>query len=246
MKEILYSVLTYRPSLVAPDTMTVGILFYIPENDNRKFISIKRVKRLLSMNSDISTDDVKDFLLSIESEIRPNLYSKFDMQKYIYYYTNEFQFSKITYISLNEEEDYEDFIEKTHKMYLSQDFAKEERPNADDQLKYLKQIGRSNKEYSSKSVVGKYHDNMNVDFTVGNLAVKFFDFNNKKTEYQFNYVKAWVFNAKESIEDKKLVFIYSNDQCQNEDEIKNVIDILKSYEHSYNLLEGIEYIKNNI
>ncbi|WP_313125935.1 hypothetical protein [Proteiniclasticum ruminis] len=245
MKEILYSVLTYKPSLVASDTMTVGILFYIPENEYREFISIKKPARLKSINSKISIDDINAFLGSISDEIRPSLYSDFDIEKYIYYYTNEFQFSSVTNVVLDERESYESFIDKTHRMYLSQDFSVKDRPSTEDQLKYLKQIGKLNKYYSSKSIIGKFNDNLNVDFTVGNLAVKFFDFNNKKSEYQFNIVKAWVFNAIHSVSNVKLVFIYSYTDNNGDKDIKNVIDILKTYDHSYDLLDGIEYIKKN-
>lgn len=245
MKEIFYSVLTYRPSLVASDTMTVGILYYIPESDYRKFISIKKTARLKSINSEISIKDINEFLKSISDEIRPSLYSEFDIEKYTYYYTNEFQFSAVTNVVLDERESYEVFIDKTHKMYLSQDFSVKDRPSTEDQLKYLKQIGKSNKDFSAKSIIGKFNDNLNVDFTVGNLAVKFFDFNNKKSEYQFNIVKTWVFNAIHSATNTKMVFIYSYSDNDEDKDIKNVIDILKTYNHTYDLIEGIEYIKNN-
>lgn len=73
MKQIIYSILQYRHSLLRNETFNIGITFYFPEMDNKViFIPSPRIHLLQSIYPDIDFETLKNYLKYIQSNIDNN------------------------------------------------------------------------------------------------------------------------------------------------------------------------------
>lgn len=167
----------------------------------------------------------KIMLDGIKEEIQNNLFAditEFDMKEYVKKFYNEMRFSEIY-------EDYTDnfseFVDYNKKNFLRYDYEKKDRPDKDQQVKYMKRLMKSNEiSYSVRKLTGLYKESIKYDYIIDDYAFKFFSFENKKLDNLVHTAKAWAYTAEEMSDVYKTIFVYDVDV--NDKKFDVIIDIL--------------------
>lgn len=221
--QIAFSVLTYRPSYIANETINVGILFYDKENENVYFELTSNWARIKKFDDEIDIDIFKLILNGMKSHAERKI-RKLGIENYIKRYNNELRFGKVFYkntLLINE------FILETKQVFMRYDFEKSNRPTKEKQLKYIKGVIKdSGIKYSTKTITGNHNEKINYDYTIENYGFKLFEFENKKDNRIISTAKNWAYTAKELKECYNTVFIYDIDR--DDDVFKSTMSILKS------------------
>lgn len=241
MEIIKYSIFDYSPSIISHDTLTVGILFDNVTTSQREFHAIKKLNRLSAIDDAVDVTEAKKYLESINNDVKSTFFNnQFNIEDYIRFFVNEYHFGPVKEVEVA---DGEEFVAFTKKAYMPQEYEKKDRLNPTQQLSYLKTYGKNHyQDYSASKISGSFNEPLNVDFTVNNLAIKFFDLNGKNLAYVYNAAKAWAYNASKLSGDKKFVFIYSLTENENCDDAKNIITILRENELTFDFSEGIKFL----
>ncbi|MCB6571546.1 hypothetical protein LI142_18765 [Eubacterium limosum] len=236
----------YNNALVSKECLCMGVLFHDTTTGERRFNSIKNFNRLKAFNDDIDVDFVKAYLAGIKDEVETDMFylnSDFTTSNFIKSFVGEMRFSDIVSCKTNDD----DFIEKTTKLLLKQDFARHERLSRDEEIKIVKNLVKSSAcNYSQKSLDGLYGDTINFNFIVGQYCVKIFDFKNRESiKKSIASVKTWSYNAGEMKKGGKYktVFLYSISENINEKEFEIVKNILlENTEHVMELKDGVRFL----
>ncbi|MBX4271451.1 DUF3037 domain-containing protein [Clostridium estertheticum] len=241
--KVLFSVLSYYPSFITDESINLGILFHNVDEDIRVFETTTNWNRIKHFDDEIDIEMLKDILIGIRTEVsQENLFNykeKFSMEKYIKFYVNELKFPDITNATTNS---FYDFIEETKKMFLRYDYDKAERPDKDEQIRYIKNLLKNNEvEFTTKYIPGEHRENVQYDYIIDEYAFKLFTFEGKKITRLVNSAKAWAYTAKEMETKYKTIFLY--DIERNDETFDAIMHILKS--SSYKVLkidQAIEFI----
>lgn len=244
--QILFSVLSYYPSFITEESINVGLLFHDITNDVRLFETTTNWNRLKSFDDEVDINYIKAVLegikLEVENENIFNHNEPFNLEKYVKFYANELKFSEI---ALTITDSFENFMIETKKMFLRFDYDKKDRPNTKQQLKYVKEFLKSSKiDFSCKSIMGKYNENVQFDYIIDDYAFKLFSFENKNISNQIFAAKSWAFTSKRIEYKYKTIFIYDIDK-DDDPQYASIMNILK--ESSYKVLklnEAIDFILN--
>lgn len=242
--QVLFSVLSYHPSFITTESINVGILFHDIKNDIRIFETTSNWNRVKTFDDEIDINYIKAVLDGIKNEVENcDLFSfseEFNMEQYVKFYVNELKFSEVAPANTDS---FEDFIEETKKIFLRYDFDKKDRPNEKQQLKYVKEFLKSNNiEYSSKSIIGKYDENINFDYTIDDYVFKMFTFENKNISKQLFAAKSWAYNAEKIKPRYKTIFIYDIEK-ENDPQYCTIMKILKDSSYKVmKLSEAIDFI----
>ena len=239
---ILFSVLRYQ--LITDEFMNIGILFHNLDTDERRLETINRWKRLKGFDDELDIKLLKILIDGIKEEIQNTLFNNkvvFDIYEYHRRYINELRFTEVYEA---ETKDFNKYIEFAKKNFLRYDYEKKERPNKDQQIKYMKELMKSNSiKYDSKSIKGEHSENINFDYIIDNYAFKIFSFEDKQLNNVVQSAKAWAFTAEEMKDNYRTIFLYDKD-LENE-KFKIIIDILSK--SAYKVLkydEGLDLVLN--
>lgn len=232
MGELKYSILRYAPSLISGETINLAAVFnYFSDFDHREFYCIKNWSRVSAFDDSVSIPMLKDIMLDMEEEIGTPLDNPdFSLEQFCSKYHNELyfdtaiKFSDISDAQLSEE------IERIKHMYFSFDYKKEERPDSEDQKKFLAMVLKSkNVEYSrNSSQMGLYNEKITYDFIFNEYGVKFFNLNRKKKYGStLNSAKAWAWNCKNSPNNLKTIILYDTVN-ENDVEVRAILNIFRA------------------
>ncbi|MGL5151417.1 MAG: DUF3037 domain-containing protein, partial [Clostridium sp.] len=194
---VLFSILRYQ--LVTEESMNLGILFHNLSTDERRLVTISKWKRLENFDDEVDIEMLKVLMDGLKDEIKSDLFNKndyFNIHDYPLKYVNELRFTRV--YEANRVADFEAFVELTRKSYLRYDFDKKLRPDTKQQVKIMKELMKSSSiKYSSKSISGKYEEQISYDYTIGNYGFKIFTFEDKNIANLVTSAKAWAFTANE-------------------------------------------------
>lgn len=241
MYQIEYAALKYYNNVISDECLYIGMLFYNLTTGKRDFRYISNFKRFQSFDDEADVDFVKLYLAGIKQQIEENIFnykSEFSIADYTKIYVNEFRFSNVTTMEVDEHEDY---VENLTKMYLKFDFSKEKRLSNSEEKKYIRKIlSSSNVAFSTPKVSGTYDENVNFDYIIGDVAIKLFSFKEKDAAKLIPSAKQWAFSAEELKDRYKIVFLYDDDN--DTPHLKIVLQILKKHANVYQLQDGLDYI----
>ena len=121
MYHIEYAALNYYHSPISDECLCIGVLFHNVTTGQRDFKYISNFQRFQAFDDEADVDFVKLYLRGIKEEIENSVFDKeFDLASYIRVYANEFRFSSVRTLSVNETENY---VEDLSKIYLKYDLA---------------------------------------------------------------------------------------------------------------------------
>ena len=121
MYHIEYAALNYYHSSISDECLCIGVLFHNVTTGQRDFKYISNFQRFQAFDDEADVDFVKLYLRGIKEEIENSAFDKeFDLASYIRVYANEFRFSSVRTLSVNETENY---VEDLSKIYLKYDLA---------------------------------------------------------------------------------------------------------------------------
>lgn len=142
MYHIEYAILNYYHSPISDECLCIGVLFHNITTGQRDFKYISNFQRFHAFDDEADIDFVKLYLRGIKEEIKIsgfNYNKKFNLASYIRTYANEFRFSSVKTLLVNEDENY---VEDLSKVYLKYDLAKSQRLN-DNEKRNLPLCGKS-------------------------------------------------------------------------------------------------------
>lgn len=223
--KIMFSVLRYE--LITTEYMNVGILFYNLDTDERRLETITRWNRLKAFDDELNINLFKILVNSMKEEISNSLFNnniEFNIERYTKKFCNELRFSKILEYNTD---NFEESIEYNRKNFLRYDYDKKDRPNREQQVKYMKKLMKSNDvKYSVTNPIGYYEERINYDYIIDKYAFKFFTFENKDLRKIIHTAKAWAYTAREMSKEYQTVFVYDIDV--NDKRFHSIINILKN------------------
>lgn len=123
-REIKYSILKYRPSMVSGESINVGFIVHDESEGRKKFYYSRRFKRLQEFDDELNIETVRFFLEDMAIDIGRERES-FDIDEYIRFYINAFYFDKVEALACN---DIEEAIDLIRKVYLRFDLEKSLKP----------------------------------------------------------------------------------------------------------------------
>ena len=231
MHIVEYSVLSYYPSFILTDSMTIGLLFHCVHDDQREFVHTSNWNRLKSFDDELNLEFVKAFLKDISNSIEPNLLNTkpFNLKEFTKFYVNEYKFSKVHRVEVGSAAE---FIETSKKIYLKYDYKISDRTSKREELNYLKTLLQSSSmSYKRDGVEGSYDDKVSYDYIINNnIGIKLFTFTESSIHHYVNQAKIWAFNAAEMANHYKTVITYiiaEEFDYQDNQHFKSIIGILK-------------------
>lgn len=246
MYQVEYTALKYYNSIISDECLYVGMLYNNITTGQRDFRYISNFSRFKAFDNEANIDFIKAYLKGIKDETENNIfnYQNFNIKEFTKIFVNEFRFTDIMKIEVDESENY---VENLTKLYLKFDFNKKDRLNNKTEKQYIKQILSSKGfGFSSPKIKGNYDEEISFDYVINNVAVKIFSFRDKNLKKVIPTAKQWSFNAKELEEITKIIFIYDNSETKDNAHLDIILNILKENALVFQLPEGLDYISKNI
>ena len=244
MYNIEYAALNYYHSPISDECLCVGVLFHNVTNGQRDFKYISNFQRFHAFDDEANIDFVKLYLRGIKGEVETSVFNfdkEFELASYIRAYANEFRFSPVRTLSVDENENY---VEDLSKLYLKYDLSKARRLNGNEEKKLIRRVLESNNlEYTTQKVDGPYSDEISFDYQVGNVCIKMFSFKGKNLKRVIGSARQWSFVADELGAQKKVLFIYDSDY-EDMGNLDIIIKILSKNAKVLKLDDGMDYILN--
>ena len=242
MYHIEYAALNYNHSPISDECLCIGVLFHNLTTGQRDFKYISNFRRFHAFDDEADVDFVKLYLRGIKEEVEPSLFNfnqEFNLASYVRVYANEFRFSPVRTLNVNEDENY---VEDLSKIYLKYDLAKSQRLNGNEEKKLIRRVLEANNlEYSTQKLDGPYSDEISFDYQVGNICIKMFSFKGKNLKRVIGSARQWSFIADELGEQKKVLFIYDSDY-EDMSNLDIIIKILSKNAKVLKLDDGMDYI----
>ena len=242
MSHIEYSALNYYHSPISDECLCLGVLFHNVTTGQRDFRYISNFKRFQAFDDEADVNFVKTYLAGIKEDVETSIFNykdSFDLKSYIKIFANEFKFSSIKKLNVEENEDYVDALTR---VYLKYDLAKSQRLNSNEEKKLIKRVlEMNNLEYSNGRISGEFDDEISFDYQLDNLCIKHFSFKGKNLRRVISNARQWSFAAGEVAEIKRVLFIYDSD-FEDRDNLKIIINILSKHAQVLQMDEGMDYI----
>lgn len=241
MYQVEYAALKYYNNVISDECLYMGMLFHNLTTGKRDFRYISNFKRFQAFDDEADVDFVKLYLAGIKQQVEQNLSNHqfdFSVSDFTKIYVNEFRFSDVTTMEVDETENY---VENLTKMYLKFDFSKEKRLSNSEEKKYIRKIlSSSNVAFSTPRVSGTYEENVNFDYIIEDVAIKLFSFKEKNAAKLIPSAKQWAFSAEELKDRYKIVFLYDDES--DSPQLRIVMKILKKHASVYQLQDGLDYV----
>ena len=242
MSHIEYSALNYYHSPISDECLCLGVLFHNITTGQRAFRYISNFKRFQAFDDEADVNFVRAYLVGIKEDVETSIFNykdSFDLQSYVKVFANEFKFSTIKKLNVDENEDYVDALTK---VYLKYDLAKSQRLNNNEEKKLIRRVLETNNlEYSNGRISGEFDDEIPFDYQLENLCIKYFSFKGKNLRRLISHARQWSFAAGEMAGAKKVLFIYDSD-FEDRDNLKIIINILSEHAKVLQIDEGMDYI----
>lgn len=242
MYYIEYAALNYYHSPISDECLCIGILIHNVTTGQRDFKYISNFRRFHSFDDEADIDFIRLYLRGIKDEVETSIYNynkEFEIASYINVYANEFRFSSVRTISVNESENY---VDNLSKIYLKYDLAKSQRLNSNEEKKLIRRVLESNNlVYSTQKVDGPYKDEISFDYQVGDVCIKMFSFKGKNLKRVIGSARQWSFVADELGAQKKVLFIYDSDY-EDKSNLEIIISILSKNAKVMKFDDGMDYI----
>lgn len=122
MYQVEYAALKYYNNVVSDECLYIGMLFHNLTTGKRDFRYISNFSRFQAFDDEADIDFVKLYLAGIKQQVEENIFnynSSFSISDFKKIYVNEFRFSEITTMEIEETEDY---VENLTKLYLKSCF----------------------------------------------------------------------------------------------------------------------------
>lgn len=242
MYNIEYAALNYYNSPISDECLCIGILFHNITTGQRDFKHISNFHRFQIFDDEADIEFVKLYLRGIKNEVETSVFNfnkEFNLSAYIKVYANEFKFSSVRTLTVDENENY---VDDFSKIYLKYDLAKSQRLNGNEEKKLIRRVLEANNlEYSTQKVDGPYEDEISFDYQVGDICIKMFSFKGKNLRRVIGSARQWSFVADEIQGKKTVLFIYDSDY----EDIVNLNIILKILSKNAKVLkldDGMDYI----
>lgn len=226
MSKVYFSIFYHYPSIIAKECIVLGVLAYSPADNVFDFRIIRNTSRITAFNDEIDINFLKHYLNAMKKSIKRLVErNMFDIHEFTRHYVNELQFDTVKSVSI--EESFEDFVESCVRRYIPFDYSKKDRPQKNEQIKFLKKIYSSSNEVKNGHFDGCHNEKLNYDFSVGKYAFKFI-YSNKSKKYGniFNVAKTWDFNARELLERYEIKTIFVIDFNIDNDQLSGIYNIL--------------------
>lgn len=248
--KLKYSVLRYSPSMVAGESINLGVLFSDQTGEFREFNYTMRWNRVKEFDDELDIDMLKIILKSIKDEVRVSIYNykKFNIEKFTSYYSNEYRFDTPIEIFCS---DIYDSVDEITKMYLRYDFEKKQRPSREQEIAFISKIFKSrNIKYTRNAgCAGSFNDKVIYDYFFLDYGVKIFHLKRDSLSKSMNDIKAWAWNCQKNQNIKTMIFYEYDPQGGNDDAgtLQAMINILKdATDEVYILEEGIAQLNRLI
>lgn len=243
MQNIEYTALNYYHSPISDECLCIGILCHNLTTGIRNFQFISNFKRFNSFDDEADVEFVKLYLSGIKEEVENNLFnygSDFNIREYTKVYANEFRFSSVKLLEIEDDEEY---VDNLVKIYMKYDLAKSKRLNTNEEKKMVRRVLKSNHLlYSTQKIMGPYNDDINFDYHVGDLCIKILSFKDKDLKRLINNARQWSFIAEEISEKNKVLFIYDSDNTEDAMNLEIIKNILSKNAKVLKFDQGIDYI----
>lgn len=242
MHHIEYTALNYFHSPISDECLCLGVLFHNITTGQRDFKYISNFHRFHIFDDEADVDFVKLYLKGIKDEVEASLFNfnkEFNLDAYISVYANEFRFSSIRKLAVEENENY---VENISKIYLKYDLIKSQRLNSNEEKKLIRRVLKANNlNYSTQKIDGPYMDEISFDYQVGDVCIKLFSFKGKNLKRVIGSARQWAFVADELRGKKKVLFIYDSDYGDM-DNLNVIIKILSKNAKVTQFDDGMDYI----
>jgi len=185
MYQVEYSALKYYNSIISEECLYIGMLYNNVTTGQRNFRYISNFNRFKSFDDKANINFIKTYLKGIKTQVENDVfnYSSFDINEFTKIFVNEFRFTNIMKMEVDENEDY---VENLTKLYLKFDFNKKNRLSDKTEKQYIKQILSSKCiNFSSPKIKGEYNEEVLFDYIIDNIAIKLFSFKNKNLKKSF-------------------------------------------------------------
>lgn len=234
MRELIYSILRYEPSIVSGEIINLGAAFYYPEDNYREFYSITKWNRVAAFDDTLNIPLVKDLMLDIRDAMGTAIDTpNFNIKKFCAKYNSELYFDNCLSFTDVRPEEVPSYIEEIKKMYFQFEYDVANRPNNDEQKKFLRRllVAKRIRYIRNSPQAGSYGDIITYDYTFGDYGVVFINLNNDKIDNKtMNKVRAWAWNAKNSADSYKLIVLYDLED-ENRSAVQPALSILKATAH---------------
>lgn len=242
MYHIEYAALNYYHSPISDECLCIGILFNNVTTGQRDFRYISNFQRFHSFDDEADIDFVKLYLKGIKDDVESSVFNynePFNLKSYIRVFANEFRFSTIRELNVEQDEDY---IENLTKVYLKYDLSRSQRLNSNEEKKLIRRVLESNNlSFTTQKTCGPYNDEITFDYQVGNLCIKLFSFKGKNLKRVIGSARQWSFVADELSPTKKILFIYDSD-FEDRTNLEIIINILEKHAEVLQIHDGMDYI----
>ena len=232
MEKVQYTMLNYYPNIgLNDDCLTLGILYYNQQTQDRKFVYVDNFQRLKQFDDEIDTSFIKMYLEGIKDDVEniklENI--SFNVKQYTKFFVNNLSFGEIIEVEV---ESFDNFVDESYKVILRLNLSPEDRPTKEAVDKFLwKRFRAVDIEYKrNEKVVGKFDENISFSYCIGRIGIKIFQMTPNNLSYQINHIKSWFYNVKELKDQKKVIFVYDFEGLEKSD-VSNVIKLLKSDEN---------------
>ena len=242
MYHIEYAALNYYHSPISDECLCIGVLVHNITTGQRDFKYISNFRRFHAFDDEADLDFVKLYLRGIKEETETNIFNfneEFNLASYIKVYANEFKFSSVRILWVEEDENY---VDELSKIYLKYDLARSQRLNGNEEKKLIRKVLEyNNLKYSTQKIEGPYSDKISFDYQVENICIKLFSFKGKNLKRVIGSARQWSFIADEMGSHKEVLFIYDSDY-EDMGNLDIIIRILSKNARVMKLDEGMDYI----
>lgn len=242
MYKIEYAALKYYNNVLTDECLYIGMLFHNLTTGERHFRHISDFNRFQRFDDEADINFVKTYLTGIKQQVEENIFNydvDFKIADFTRIYVNEFRFSNVMVIEV---EDNENYVEKLTKMYLKFDFKKNKRLSQAEEKKYIKKIlSSSHAAFSVPTISGVFEENVKFDYIIGNVAIKIFSFKEKSPAKLISTAKVWSYNAEEVKDQYKVVYLY-DDASDDSPQLKIIMQILKEHADIFQIQDGLDYV----
>lgn len=111
MRDLIYSVLKYKPSFFSEDQINLGVVIWYPDTDYRRFFYVSEWNWVSAFDRTLNIQLVQDLMESIKSEVEAPSNSRFDIGKYCSKYSGEMRFDEQTVLPNISESDLRSCVE---------------------------------------------------------------------------------------------------------------------------------------
>lgn len=241
MYKIQYAALKYYNSVISEECLYIGMLYNNLTTGKRDFRYISNFNRFQSFDDEADVQFIRMYLRGIQQKVENNLFNSepFNFKEFTKIFINEFRFTEVTEISVDEDEDY---VDNLTKLYLKFDFKQKNRLSTITEKKYIRKILSSKRtEFSHPEVLGDFNEEIVFDYIIDNIAIKLFSFKDKDLRRVIPAAKQWSFTASEVKDRMKVVFLYDNVITKDEN-CEIILNILRKNAEVYQIQEGLEFV----